>query len=87
MKLFPFTACKRLAQICNAIEQGASWPKAGSVARAALMAKEEGVELDPLSYRVLTMLPTSYRLYSKIRLKHLQPWIAEWATPDIYAGV
>ena len=51
------------------------------------MAKEEGIELDPLSYRVLTMLPASYRLYPKIRLKHLQPWIAEWATPEIDAGV
>ena len=50
------------------------------------MAKEEGIALGPLSYRVLTMLPASYRLYAKIRLKHLQPWIAEWVTPEIYAG-
>ena len=71
----------------NAIEKGASLPKAESVARAAFMAKEEGIELDPLSYRVLTMLPASYRLYAKIRLKDLQPWIAKWVTPEIYAGV
>lgn len=57
------------------------------MARAVFMAKEEGTQLDPLSYRVLTMLPASYRLYAKIRLKHLQPWIAEWVTPDIHAGV
>ena len=43
--------------------------------------------MDPLSYRVLTMLPASDRLYAKIRLGHLQPWIAEWVTPEIYAGV
>ena len=71
----------------NAIEKGASWPKAESVARAAFMAKEEGIGLDPLSYRVLTMLPASYRLYAKIRLKHLQSCIVEWVTPEIYAGV
>ena len=61
-----------MAQLFNAIEKGASWPKAESVARAAIMAKEEGIELDPLSYRVLTMLPASYRFYAKIRLKHLK---------------
>ena len=33
------------------------------------------------------MLPSPYRLYAEIRLKHLQPWIVEWVTPEIYAGV
>ena len=45
-EVLPLKACKRLAQKFNAIEKGASWSKAESVARAAFMAKEEGIELD-----------------------------------------
>ena len=33
------------------------------------------------------MLPASYRLYAKIRLRHMQPWIEKWVMPEIYAGV
>lgn len=87
LKLPPITACERLVQIPNAVEKGASWPTAELVAGAAFMAKEEGIVLDPLSYRVLTMLPASYRLYPKIRLRRLQPWIADGVTPEIYTGV
>ena len=68
LTLLPMEVCRRLAQMFNAIEKGAAWPEAMSVARAAFMAKEEGIELDPLSYRVLLMLPSAYRLYAKIRL-------------------
>ena len=57
--LAPDSMQKGWRQLFNAIEKGAIWPKAESVARAAFMANEEGIELDPLSYRVLTMLPAS----------------------------
>ena len=87
LKLLTKEACRRLAQMFNAIEKGASWPKEETIARAAFMAKEEGIELDPLSYRVLLMLPASYRRYAKIRLRHMQPWIEKWVMPEIYAGV
>ena len=87
LKMLPKTACRRLAQMFNAIEKGAKWPQEQTSARAAFMAKEEGIDLDPQSYRVLLMLPATYRLYAKIRLKHIQPWIAEWVAPEIFAGV
>ena len=78
LTLLFFTVCNRLAHMFNVIEEGAIFPTAESVARAAFMAKEEGIELGPFSYRVLTMLPVPYRLYANIMLEHLQPWIAEW---------
>ena len=40
-EILPITACKRLAQMFNAIEKGASWPNAESVARAALWPKSK----------------------------------------------
>ena len=42
--------------------------------------------LDPPSYRILLMLPSVYRLWAKIRLKHMQPWISSWTTPQVFAG-
>ena len=43
LQLLPITACKRLAQMFNAIENGARWPNAELVARAAFMANEVGI--------------------------------------------
>ena len=43
--------------------------------------------MDPMDYRVLLMLASTYRLWGKIRLAHLQPWIEEWNLPEIYAGI
>ena len=58
-----------------------------TVARAAFLAKEEDSDMDPLDYRVLLMLSSVYRLWGKIRLPQLQPWIATWDMQEIYAGV
>ena len=43
--------------------------------------------MDPLEYRVLLMLSSVYRLLGKVRLRHLEPWIGEWAVEELYAGV
>ena len=56
------------------------------VARAAFLAKDENNKLDPAAYRLLLMLPALYRLWSKSRLRHIQPWVSEWTMEDMYAG-
>ena len=71
----------------NCIEDGANWPAQMNESRAAFMSKEEGDELNPLAFRVLLVLPAIYRLWGRTRLAHLQPWIVEWTTPEIVAGV
>ena len=65
----------------NDIEKGAPWPEQLKSARAAFLSKDPEDELNPLAYRVLLMLPAIYRMWSKTRLRHLAPWIAEWALP------
>ena len=57
------------------------------MARAAFLAKEEDTDMGPMDYRVLLMLSSVYRLYGKIRLPQLQPWIETWDLPEIYAGI
>ena len=87
LRLLSKEACKELANFFNMIEEGAKWPKQLNMARAAFLAKETDSDMDPLAYRVLLMLPSVYRLWGKIRLAKLQPWIAKRALPPIYAGV
>ena len=42
---------------------------------------------DPLAYRLLLITPVLYRAWAKLRLKHLQGWIASWALPNMFGGV
>ena len=87
MKLHSQTAFETFAELLNMIEEGAEWPEQLKVAGAAFLSEDPKERLDPLEYRVLLMLPAVYRLWSKTRLRHLQPWVAAWAEPDMYAGV
>ena len=76
-----------MAEMLNAIEDGAEWPVQMNQSRAAFMSKDEDDALNPLAYRVLLMLPSIYRLWGRARLDHMQPWVAEWTTPEMFAGV
>ena len=55
--------------------------------RVAFLPKGEEGPLEPQSYRVLLMLPSVYRLWAKTRLRHLTPWVEDWRTEEMYAGV
>ena len=80
-------AYQKLAELLNIIEEGVKWPTQMETARAAFMAKDLDNALNPLAYRVLLMLPAVYRLWARTRPKHLQPWIDDWAMPEMYAGI
>ena len=80
-------AYQHLVDMMNTIEQGAAWPEALLPARAAFLAKDTTDALNLLAYRVLLMLPSVYRTWAKIRLKHLKRWIAAWKLPEMYAGI
>ena len=87
MKLLSDLAFESLAELLNMVEEGADWPEQLKVARATFLPKNPEERFDPLEYRVLLMLPAVYRLWSKTRRGHLQPWVAAWAEPEMYAGV
>ena len=87
LKLLSPLACASLADLFNLVEAGARWPRNLSSARAAFLAKEEDSDMDPMDYRVLLMLASPYRLWGKIRLVHLQPWIETWDMDEVYAGI
>ena len=86
-KLLPMVALDHLADLFNIIEKGGRWPQQMEKARAAFMAKDEDDPLNPLAYPVLLMLPSAYFLWTRTRLRHMQPWVAQWATDEMFAGV
>ena len=43
--------------------------------------------MEPMQHRVFVILPTVYRLWGKVRLRHLEPWVEKWTLDEIYAGV
>ncbi len=40
-----------------------------------------------MSYRPLTITAPIYRAWASMRLRHLEPWVREWALPEMFAGV
>ena len=87
LKLWPRMALEKLAELLNEVEDNGKWPEQMRMAKASFLAKDEENNLDPLAYRVLLMLPTVYRLWARVRLAHLAPWIKTWAGPHTFAGV
>ena len=87
LKMISDKAYEKLAAMLNMILAGAKWPTHLERARAAFLSKDPRDTLNPLAYRILLMLPAVYRMWSKTRLRHLQPWVASWAVPEMFAGV
>ena len=75
-----------LAILCNAVECGVPWPVQLTVGRAAILAKKGRNINDPMAFRLLLLLPSVYRLWSKVRLQQLSAWMQEWDLPELYAG-
>ena len=40
-----------------------------------------------MSFRPLTISAPLYRAYATMRLKDMQPWVEQWMTTEMYAGV
>ena len=69
MALFTPKAAQALADLFNAIEKGARWPKIMEQGKAAFLAKDATQKADCMKYRILTLLPLFYRRWAGIR-----PW-------------
>ena len=81
------TAFDWLATMLNLVEAGSPWPDGMQHSKAAYLAK--GLEKcdDPLSYRVLMVLPAVNRAWATHRLHDMEPWTEKWALSRMYAGV
>ena len=66
------------------VENGAPWPKGLRKGKPVFIAKPSTSWEDPLTFRILLILPYAYRCGAKMRLRHLAPWIRSWATEDMF---
>ena len=80
------SAFTKLADLLNAIEDGADWPEDVSTARAAFLAKDADKLEDPLAYRVLLIMSVLYRRWASCRLRGMAPWIKRWQLQEMFAG-
>eukprot|EP00969_Alexandrium_andersonii_P217025 9585747-Alexandrium_andersonii.AAC.1 len=71
-------ACTGIAMLLNVIEMGAGWPAQARHARTAIVAKEAGNATDIMQYRMLMLLPSLYRLWARMRVRHVRAWAAQW---------
>ena len=75
-----------LADILNAVERTGKWPEATPTAKAVFLPKAEDSTADPLSFRMLLILPTLYRRWASTRLRSMTAWIEKWSTEEMFAG-
>jgi hypothetical protein len=76
LQLLSPVAIQKLADMLQAIEDGADWPDQTLAGRTAWLDKTEGPEasLDPLDFKGLA------------RLRHLHDWIRSWEKEELFAG-
>ena len=67
------------------LEEGCPWPGDLRYAKATFIAKPSTLWHDPLTFRILMILPYCYRSWAKLRLRRLTPRIRTWATEDMFA--
>ena len=68
-------AAKWLLVLFALVENGAPWPTSLRQGKAVFIAKPGTSWEDPLTFRILLILPYAYRCWAKMRLRHLAPWI------------
>ena len=87
MALLSLKAFKTLVSLLKLVENGAPWPQHCQHARASFLSKDPDDLLNPLSDRVLLMLPVLYRRWASLRLHDLSPWVSQWQLDSMCAGV
>ena len=87
MQLIPAKPLMVLAELLMLIEGGTPWPRQLQPSRAHLLNKDPLKPHDPLSYRCLLLTALLYRIWGKVRLRDLQPWISSWRLDEIHGGL
>ena len=86
-KFLPREAFVHLCTLLTLTENGHQWPSQLLHAKAHMLSKDPDDPFNPLAYRLLLITPILYRAWAKLRLSHLQGWIASWALEHRYGGM
>eukprot|EP00973_Karenia_brevis_P012655 1716889-Karenia_brevis.AAC.1 len=66
---------------------GFPWPYQTLHSKAHPLSKDPDSPYSPLAYRFLLLTSILYRIWGKIRLKHLKCWIHSWQLDCMYGGM
>ena len=69
------------------IEENKAWPGHQSKARAVFLCKDDDRAGDPMSYRILKIASTLYRVWATASMKNREEWIKSWADRAHFAGI
>ena len=87
LSLLSYKICGHIANMLKQIEGGARWPRSANHALIAYLEKEGAEAGHVMSFRPITITAPLYRAWATMRLRSLQPWVREWALPEMHAGV
>ena len=76
----------RSASCTTTLRREPTGPRAQNRAKTAFLEKERAAVGEVISYRVLLIMAALYRIWATIRLGMLQPWVQQWAMPEMFAG-
>ena len=87
LSLLSCNAYGHIAVLLDQIEKGAPWPRSSLHARVVFLERLGAMTGQVMSYRPLTITSPLYRCWGTMRLRSCEPWIREWALPEMHAGV
>ena len=87
LSLLSLQACGNVADMLNHIEGGSPWPRSATHALIVYLEKDGVAQGHVMSYRPITITAPIYRARATLRLRCLEPWVREWALPEMHAGV
>eukprot|EP00969_Alexandrium_andersonii_P025606 1118108-Alexandrium_andersonii.AAC.1 len=83
----PREAAQALIPILRHAEATGIWPRPMRIGKCVYVAKTSPPSLDAAEHRGLLILSTIYRTWSKLRLRQVQPWVAQWQVDQLHAGI
>ena len=84
-KALPVAWFDRLASILTLAEEDGVWPDGMLDAYIAMIPKSDG-DSTPLGQRPLCVLTTACRLWTSVRLQHLQKWFESWVPKSVFSA-
>ena len=75
-----------LVCLLQLVEAGSQWPADCHVARDVFLMKPSTVIENPLTFRVLTILPVLYRAWGKMRINDVTEWTRHWSSKAMYSA-
>ena len=78
---------KWITKLLQLIEDTNEWPEDQRQARAVFLCKDDNKAQDPMSYWIIKINSTFYRIYGSVRMWNLQQSTEKCATSKMFAGV